>query len=588
MFLMSCASEKKPQDKKVEVEELTFAENPEEIKGRVDVYTTMARATKYNVNVATANLHKKIDNIDTKLLPRDIIQNFLNVKTEQGSKIYDALRVLDFSIIYAMANLNLDKAYVDNFVYAKSAQNLALAAIKTHKDALYAKKEVKDVVRLIGKEQKQLSELNAKFERTGTLNDQEIDYKKALEISIMKLMELKQNLDNSLNEYAFLIKTDTKNITFEGKRFYELEDFNPKTPLQNFQMAAVKNRSEFKLAKDLAYTYSYDAIVKNSLSKYKDVERLGINGYDIKNPLYIENLEQKAYKIAINLVDATFAYKNTTDEDTKKVIRQKAFDELGIAILAQVELSYNTILLADWDFNEVQKNEKDLENKIKNAEKSYRLKPAEKVDLLADKLKLMGYGVQKSQILAERAMAIRSLYFFSGFSPFNKKLLQSEIKDIVLNLKTGFNKDVITILAESAPSAEDVQFNDEKNWARQENWLENLIEGTGASTKKSEAVDVKVENTPAKVIGNFDMYEEESYDMKTVAQLGSYHEKANADLDWKMLKVLYPDLDAYSPIIERVHVNGEIMYRLILKSNQGGFRSLCNKLRSDKVECLLR
>ena len=71
-------------------------------------------------------------------------------------------------------------------------------------------------------------------------------------------------------------------------------------------------------------------------------------------------------------------------------------------------------------------------------------------------------------------------------------------------------------------------------------------------------------------------------------QLGSYRYKENADLDWKMLKELYPDLRKYNPVVERANVGGKPMYRLIVQQKNGGLMEMCNKLRADKVECLLR
>ena len=65
-------------------------------------------------------------------------------------------------------------------------------------------------------------------------------------------------------------------------------------------------------------------------------------------------------------------------------------------------------------------------------------------------------------------------------------------------------------------------------------------------------------------------------------------EKENADMDWKMLKELYPELRAYSPVVEKAQVKGAPMYRLIIRQENGGLMDLCNKLRADKTDCLLR
>ena len=81
LTVASCAGKSAaPEDNKVEVEELVFAMNPEPLKGKADVYTSMARAAKYNVDAAAQNMNKKIFNQNPNLTPRDMIRNVLNVK----------------------------------------------------------------------------------------------------------------------------------------------------------------------------------------------------------------------------------------------------------------------------------------------------------------------------------------------------------------------------------------------------------------------------------------------------------------------------------------------------------------------------
>ena len=86
----------------------------------------------------------------------------------------------------------------------------------------------------------------------------------------------------------------------------------------------------------------------------------------------------------------------------------------------------------------------------------------------------------------------------------------------------------------------------------------------------------------------FAPYAYPAYDRKKVMQLGSYVERENADLEWKMLQELYPELRVKTPEVIRTRINGQIFYRLVLHSESGGFLSLCNRLRGDRVQCLLR
>ena len=164
----SCSTPNEPKNTDIQVDELFFAQDPEPVKGKLDVYSSMARAVKYNIDVTAQNMNKKIFNDNPNMQPREVIRKVLNVKTGKENPLYDGLRALDFSIVYAVSRLSDNRAYVDAAIYAKSAQNLALAAIKSHKDALFAQKKVKEIDRLMARENIILAELNKKLERAGS------------------------------------------------------------------------------------------------------------------------------------------------------------------------------------------------------------------------------------------------------------------------------------------------------------------------------------------------------------------------------------------------------------------------------------
>ena len=76
-------------------------------------------------------------------------------------------RVLDFAVIYAMTNLDAGSEYVNNNFYNKSAQHLALAAIRAHQDAWWADRHEREIERMIRQQTKIVKELAAKEERLG-------------------------------------------------------------------------------------------------------------------------------------------------------------------------------------------------------------------------------------------------------------------------------------------------------------------------------------------------------------------------------------------------------------------------------------
>ena len=580
-----CSStEKGSAGNKIEVDELIFAQNPEPIRSKLDVYASMARGVKYNVDVATQEMNKKLFSQNQNMAPQDIIQNMMNVKGGRDNPLYDSLRALDYAVVYAMVNLSGSRSYIDNNIFVKTSQNLALASIKTHKGALFALKQLKEIARLTDKQQKKLNDINKKEEHTGRLSPAELSYKKGLEVALLKLKEMYETQAFAVAEYAHLIKAEPKELKLEGRTFYELDDLDKKLTVQAFQRSAFNNRSEFDIAKEMGRSYRFREVEYGLLKKYPEIERLNINGYNVEDKVYAENLEKRAYALALALVKKTETYKKAKESERDR-LRVKAFDELGAAIFTQVEVAYNLVRLSEIDFEVASKQTADLKKDIKQRERG-RLSADAEISLLNDKIKLLALQNEQSQIAAEKALALRVLYFYAGFSPFTRVLLKNEIKDIAVSLRASFNKDMVEMLA-AVPEEEVYDEKISNSWAKKENWLEDLMENKPTVSAAQPATVAK----SAVYADNGDIfapYTDLSYDRRKIMQLGSYTERKNADLEWKMLQELYPELGAKTPEVIRTRLNGQIFYRLVLHSETGGFLSLCNKLRGDRVQCLLR
>lgn len=569
---------------KIEVDELIFAQNPEPVRGKLDVYASMARGVKYNVDVAAQEMNKKLFSQNQNMAPQDIIQNMMNVKSGRDNPLYDSLRALDYAVIYAMVNLSGSRSYIDSNIFVKTSQNLALASIKAHKGALFAARQLKEIARLTDKQQKKLNDINKKEERTGRLTPAELSYKKGLEVALLKLKEMYEAQAFAVAEYAHLVKAEPKELKLEGRTFYELDDLDKKLTVRAFQRSAFNNRSEFDIAKEMGRSYRFREVEYNLLKKYPEIERLNINGYDVEDEVYAENLEKRAYALALGLVKKTEAYKKAKEGERDR-LRVKAFDELGTAIFTQVEVAYNLVRLSEIDFGVVSKQAADLKKDIKQRERG-RLSADAEISLLNDRIKLLALQNEQSQIAAEKALALRALYFYAGFSSFTRTLLKNEIKDIVVSLRASFNKDMVEMLA-AVPVEEAYDEKVGNDWAKKENWLEDLME----NKPEVPAAQPAVSAGPAVHAGSDDIfapYADPAYDRKKVMQLGSYVERENADLEWKMLQELYPELRSKTPEVIRTRINGQIFYRLVLHSESGGFLSLCNRLRGDRVQCLLR
>ena len=143
LFLCGCALDDADKTPAVKEDELVFRAEPEAVKGKVDVYTSMARAAKYNVDNASANLNKKI--FDPNQKPRNVLQNIMNIKFDNTTPLYEVSNALEYATLYATANLNNKKGFVDNLFYTRAAQHLTLAAIRTHQDAWYASRKIKEI-----------------------------------------------------------------------------------------------------------------------------------------------------------------------------------------------------------------------------------------------------------------------------------------------------------------------------------------------------------------------------------------------------------------------------------------------------------
>lgn len=574
----------KPQvQQNVNVPEMAF-ENAEPVKGKLNVYSSMARAVKYNTANNAQNMYKTVFETNHNQKPREVIRTMLESHDGLENRLYSASRVLDYAVLYAASQLKEPgRTALDN-VYSKTAQQLSLGAIKAHKNALYALKKIKEIDRMTARERKALSAINARQERNGVLSDEDLENKKGLEVFLLKAGEVKKSLQMDVKDYRDLIRVDANvKLALEGRPFYELEDFDKKNALETFQTAAVDNRRELDGARKNSRMYRAPQVKQAAIQAYPEIERLNVNGYGPKDKIYADSLYNRAITIAENLSDAVLAYTKVNGEKEplkKKSAQTKVYDNLGIAILAQTEIDYNLVKAVDADCMLTEKEIRSLKKELDSLAKKHRLSAADNVERLNKNLKLIELETRLSQIKAERAVALRALYFHSGLSPFSKNIVNADLKDIESNLKVSFNRDMVEMLAKAKQNNE----NDKSAgnvWAKKDNWLEELVDG-------SDEPSVQVSTVPAKTSGEFDLYTESRFDKATVMQLGSYRQKENADLEWNMLKELYPELAAYEPKIETVKVRGVNMYRLVLTSANGGFRNLCNSLRSARIECLLR
>ena len=156
-LLAACASEKKPLGIALKTNDLVVNGPVEALPSKVNVYNAMARAAKYNADVSAQNMLKKIYDEEN---PKKIAEGILYSGVD-ADKLYNAAKAMDFADIYAMSVLTDNQKYIENTLYAKSAQNLSVAAIKLHREEIFADKQIGQIDRLMKQQGKILKNLNS-------------------------------------------------------------------------------------------------------------------------------------------------------------------------------------------------------------------------------------------------------------------------------------------------------------------------------------------------------------------------------------------------------------------------------------------
>ncbi len=569
MLLAACAADKKSLGSDLQTTDLVFTGTYEKAPDKIDVYYAMARAAKYNADVSAQNMFKKIYGENEN--PVKTVEAMFDAGQPED-KLYNAARAMDFADIYAMSVLTDNQGYVENNLYAKSAQNLSLAAIKLQREEIFALKQIKKIDRLLSQQGKVLAKLNEQY-KNDELTLPQLNYRKNLEVALNNLGEIKKQLQFTSTEYSQLLKITDKNLSLTGKRFYELEDFDKNYTPDIFADAAVANRREFALAKEQLGSFNTAKARRQAYVDYPPVARLDINGLKVDDGRYENELFNKAKRVTMNLLSAVDEYQNDKKDER---IKQKAFDELAALVMTQVELAYRLVEKASFDYEANRYKLSEAKNLLREMKKKDKLPDYEKIDLLNQEIAIIALEQKEAQILAERAAALRNLYYLAGLSPFDKNMLKAKIADIETVLQKAFNKDVIVMLS---AVKEQPRWDDGGNaWAHKDGWLEELIDGS----------DEKVKNKPVKQKTKSVAKPVISTKNKTLLQLGAYTDMGNAIEEQKRLKDNVKALAGYDMFIENAVVNGVSYHRILVKPEPENLKSLCNQVINQGFECILK
>lgn len=576
-MITACSGNKKSLGEALNTNDLVASNEVESLPKTVNVYNAMARAAKYNSDVSAQNTLKKMYNGNEN--PKKIAEDIIYAH-KSGDKLAKVVKAMDFVDLYALSILTNNHKYIEDTLYAKSAQNLSVEAIRLHREEIFAANKLKEIDRITNRYGKILKDLNNRMEKNASLNADEINYRKNLEVALNRLAEVKNQLVFVRQEYISLINTKEKELRLEGKRFYELEDFDKRYTPDIFQDSAIANRREFSLAKEELGSFNAAKVRRQAFIDYPLIARLDVNGLKIDDTRYENELFNKAQRVTFNTLKAVEDFQDKPSNDR---LKQKVFDELAALVIAQVEVMYRLVEKTTFEYEANQYKVLEAKRAIKDMQKRTSPNYYEKIDLLNKEIELIVLEHEEAKLLAERGAYLRNLYYLAGLTPFDKNMLKGRIADIEAVLKQSFNKDLITMLSSVKDNP---KWDDGGNaWAHKDNWLEELLKDEAKSKTKTKA---RAKNTVVVSKAKTAVAPVKKEVHHSVMQFGAFADLDNATAEQMLIQKSVPSLKGYDIYIEQANVNGKVYNRLMLKAEADKLQKLCNDVIDAGFNCILK
>lgn len=556
-YLSACSSTTNTVDKEIPTPKTNHTLQIESQKGRIDVETAIARSLKYNIDAIKTQIQPKFIGEEART---NASTNLLKLREDKTLSLGTSLKELDFAILYTITNIETHPDNINSYLTQMATQNITLAAIKSHKSAMFANKKISKIHQTIRQYQKQIRNLAKKQPNNS------IAYQKDLENSIYKLNTLSEQLDQNIKDFTQLTKIDTHKIGFDSNGFYNNTILTAQSNPEPYVRNALQQRIETINFPSLSFEE-----IQQDVSKNQPITTANIKGIHINDTDYYQSLIKQSDEQATLLLQTTLAYQKASKRKKQKIIPvlQK---ELHKSIYLQTTLAYELAKKTSLDYEAQKDFTKKLSQQIQELRKISKLTPQQHAELLQKNIELIENEIIEDQILAERTMAVIALKIYSGQAYIPTGLLEKNIKQISNYIKQSLGKNLPILKSnttnlETPPVNLDYLPEEPDNWAHKENWLEDLMKETKTNIKKNT-------NKISKP--------------KTKIQLGSFIDKNTAIEEWKKLSTKYTELSKYQPNYELATIAGIKFYRLIIKSPQGDFNNLCAKLRQQNVECLLQ
>lgn len=482
LFLLVSCSSPSPQSTKIEIEQLPFSHNPENPKEAIEVWSSMARAAKYNIEVAVDNYTKKLSAAQQAKAPLDALAPFAD-ETSGSNELFNTYKTLNLAILISQDD---KKAHFQDV-----AQNLLLAGVSSYHQASFASKKKRDLDREINKKRKDIEALNKKEERINTLSPKDAENKKALEVFLVQIKELEEAFANDLAFFGNLEKVDMATTTFGSQRFFDGSNWDNSLTLENFEKIAQKNNKINNLE-----------VEKNELFKaFPEATRLSLNNMDYKNPLITQEIILKNNHIVTALLN-------------KKISINKAK-------VAQIELAYYMVKLAEVVNLEAQLNYQTGYNELKRRQKDNK----KLSDVLAQEIEVLRLDRYRNQTVSHKTVAIQNLYFLTEPLPLNREFFNPSITEIAKKIKKYTSSNLAEVLAVVEAQKIGIKVGEVSNWTSSENWLEEVVE------TKSEALLKKGESKSILQLGSYHNYKNANDLVKSLPALAYKPEIERASVD---------------------------------------------------------
>ncbi len=552
LLLNACTTPSQPVDNSSQKNDIIQIENH---KGRLNLETAIARSLKYNIQPVKQQISNKFLGPEAH---QNAFSNLRKLKEGQSAGLAVSQKELDFSILYTAINYNTDAQKINDIFNQITAQNIVLATIKAHKNALYEHKKAFEVKRKIRQYQKQIADLIKKP------SNKSYAYQKKLEESIDTLNTILVTMEQNLKDFRQLVKIETSKLEFEGRRFFDTIALQPQINATDYQRSAFKNRIELA---DFP-TFSLENISKTISDKYPEKQTPA----EYSDPQ--QNIIARGDAQASVLLQTMLDYQKA-GKGKKQELLPKLSEELHKAIYLQVETAYQLAKRTTSDYEEQQKNIKQIQQLISKLEKTSHPTEEQRINLIQARTDLLKNELLADQILAEKALTISSLRFYDGQIKISQNFLQKGIPEIAAYFSENLQKKISSEKQTSYVSLQNSSdLAENTSWAHGENWLEDLMSKNPIPTTPK--LMSSAQTAP------------QNYNQKTSMQLGAYLNEETAQKEWNKLITDFPELAAYEPNYEKISAAGIPLFRLTIKSTSGGFQDICAKLRQKGRECFLR